>query len=91
MEFANILHGFGSQVTLIYRGELFLRGFELECREIVAAEMRKAGIDVRFKTNITKVEKNADGSYLSTFTDGSTITTDKVEIFFLRIASHDVF
>lgn len=28
VEFANILNGFGSAVTLLYRGELFLRGFD---------------------------------------------------------------
>ena len=40
-EFAGILNGLGSEVTLSYRGDLFLRGFDKEVREHVAEEMRK--------------------------------------------------
>jgi len=58
VEFAHILHGIGAHVTLVYRGDLFLQGFDNDIREALAAEMRKQGIDLRFSCDITKVEKN---------------------------------
>jgi glutathione reductase (NADPH) len=58
VEFANILNGLGAHVTLMYRGELFLRGFDHDIREGLAEEMRKQGIDLRFNCDVEKVEKN---------------------------------
>jgi len=78
VEFANIFNGFGVEVTQIYRGELFLRGFELECRELLAQEMRSHGIDLRFNCNFVQITKNSDGSFAAELNDGSTITTDMV-------------
>jgi len=43
VEFAGIFHGLGAQVTLVHRGELFLRGFDDDLRAGLAAEMRKRG------------------------------------------------
>ena len=60
VEFAHILHGIGAHVTLLYRKELFLRGFDTCIRDALAEEMRKQGIDLRFNTDITKVEKNGE-------------------------------
>lgn len=57
-EFAHIFRGLGAHVTLLYRGELFLRGFDRDIREALAAEMRKKGIDLRFECDAEKVEKN---------------------------------
>lgn len=78
VEFANIFSGFGVEVTQIYRGDLFLRGFELECRELLAEEMRSHGIDLRFNCNFVQIAKNSDGSFTTELSDGSTITTDMV-------------
>lgn len=60
VEFAHILSGLGTHVTLLYRGELFLRGFDLDIREALAEEMRKQGVDLRFNCDVEKVEKNGD-------------------------------
>jgi glutathione reductase (NADPH) len=38
-EFAGIFHGLGTEVVQLYRGPLFLRGFDDDCRETLAAEM----------------------------------------------------
>ena len=45
-EFAGILHGLGCQVTQIYRGDLFLRGFDGDIRQFVAEQMRGQGVDL---------------------------------------------
>jgi len=42
LEFACIFAGFGSDVTLIYRGDNVLRGFDEDVRAHVRAEMEKA-------------------------------------------------
>ena len=42
-EFASIFNGLGAQVTQLYRGEQILRGFDLDVRNFVAAEMTQEG------------------------------------------------
>lgn len=39
VEFAGILNGLGADTTLVYRGPLFLRGFDDEIRKFLAEEM----------------------------------------------------
>ncbi len=48
VEFAGIFAGLGCDVTLVYRGPLFLRGFDEEIRTYLAGEMRSRGIELRF-------------------------------------------
>ena len=60
-EFAGILNGLGTEVTLSYRSELFLRGFDREVREHVAEEMRAKGIKILFQTTPERVVQEADG------------------------------
>jgi glutathione reductase (NADPH) len=61
VEFAGILHGLGVQTTQLYRGELFLRGFDHECRAFLAAEMRKRGVDLRFNADVGSVDRTGSG------------------------------
>lgn len=77
VEFAGILHGLGSEVTQIYRGPLFLRGFDGDVREVLAEEMRGKGIDLRFETNLDRIEKSGQGLRVS-LSDGSTLDADQV-------------
>lgn len=76
-EFAGIFNGFGSQVTQLYRGEQILRGFDDDIRNHLSGEMVKSGIDLRLKTNVTKVEKTG-GSLVVHLTDGSSLEVDCV-------------
>ena len=46
LEFACIFAGFGSDVTVVYRGGNVLRGFDEDVRSHVRSEMEKAGITV---------------------------------------------
>ena len=57
VEFAGIFAGLGCDVTLIYRGPLFLRGFDEEIRTHLAEEMRSRGIDLRFDCQVESIEK----------------------------------
>jgi len=77
VEFAGILHGYGSHVTQLYRGDMFLRGFDQDLRSHLATEMLKQGIDLRFNANIASLEKTADG-LVATLEDGSTLEADVV-------------
>ncbi len=77
VEFAGILSGLGVDTTLIYRGELFLRGFDDDIRRFLVTEMEKKGIRLRFNTNITAVEESGSG-YAVTLTDGSILETGLV-------------
>ncbi|MGH1485913.1 MAG: glutathione-disulfide reductase, partial [Cellvibrionaceae bacterium] len=78
VEFAGIFNGLGSEAHLLYRGDLFLRGFDQDIREFTAEEMRKKGVNLHFNTNITEIQKQADGTLLATLTDGSTVITDAI-------------
>jgi glutathione reductase (NADPH) len=77
VEFAGIFQGFGSQVTQLYRGPLFLRGFDDDARSFLAGEMQKKGVDLRFNIDVEGIEKTAEGLKLS-LSDGSQLTTDLV-------------
>ena len=77
VEFACVFAGLGSQVTLVYRGENILRGFDDEVREHLRAEMRRRGITVTCGHTVAGVEKSGD-EYVTRLSDGSTVTADKV-------------
>lgn len=76
-EFAGIFNGFGAKVTQLYRGEQILRGFDHDIRSHLAGELVKSGIDLKLKTDVTKIEKVA-GGLLAHLTDGSTMEVDAV-------------
>lgn len=78
VEFAGIFASLGAQTSLIYRGDMFLRGFDNDVREFTAAEVAKKGVDLKFSVNVEAVEKQADGSLRVSLTDGSTIDADCV-------------
>lgn len=61
VEFAGILHGLGVEVTQTYRGPLFLRGFDDDLRGCLANGMRQRGIDLRFDTDVTRLEPAGGG------------------------------
>ena len=72
VEFAGILNGLGVETTLIYRGALFLRGFDAGVRTFVADELRKKGIELRFDSQIREIEK-LDGGSLRAHLDGEKV------------------
>jgi glutathione reductase (NADPH) len=70
-EFAGIFNALGVQTTQIYRGELFLRGFDQEIRTFMAEQMIRQGIDLRFNSELTAVNKTESG-YQVQLNDGTT-------------------
>jgi glutathione reductase (NADPH) len=77
VEFACIFHGLGVDVTELYRGPLFLRGFDGDVRNHLAEQIRGRGIDLRFDTNVTAIEKT-DSGIRATLTDGSKLDGDLI-------------
>ena len=77
VEFAGIFNGLGSQVTQLYRGPLFLRGFDADIRAHAAQEIRKSGVDLRFEVNVESITRSADGLEVA-LSDGTSVTADTV-------------
>ena len=77
VEFAGIFNGLGAEVTQLYRGPLFMRGFDLDVRNTLADEMRKKDIDLRFDADIAAIERNG-GALTASLKDGRTLETDAV-------------
>jgi glutathione reductase (NADPH) len=76
VEFASIFNGLGAQTSLLYRGELFLRGFDGAVRRHLQEELSKRGIDLQFNSDIARIDKQADDSLLATLKDGRTLEAD---------------
>jgi glutathione reductase (NADPH) len=57
VEFANIFSGLGSEVTLVYRGDQILRGFDNDVRDHLATEMGKRGIKIVCRQTVDAIEK----------------------------------
>ncbi len=76
VEFASIFHGCGADTKLLYRGELFLRGFDGSLRDHMKDEMIKKGVDLQFNADIVHIDKQTDGSLLATLEDGRTLEAD---------------
>jgi glutathione reductase (NADPH) len=57
LEFAGIFNGLGSDVTLVYRGEKILRGFDEDVREHLTRELGLRGIKVLTRKIVNAVEK----------------------------------
>ena len=77
VEFACIFAGLGSEVTLVYRGENILRGFDDDVREHLRSEMRGRGITVTCGHTVTAIEKAGD-EFVTRLSDKSTVNSDKV-------------
>lgn len=81
VEFAGIFNGYGAQVTQIYRGPLFMRGFDMDVRTHLAEEMTRKGIDLRWRTEVERIDKSgpgAGGALSVTLNTGETIEADQV-------------
>jgi glutathione reductase (NADPH) len=78
VEFASIFHGMGAQTSLLYRGELFLRGFDGAVRAHLKDELDQSGVDLQFNTDVTRIDKQPDGSLLATLQNGQQLACDAV-------------
>jgi len=77
IEFACIFAGLGSRVTLIYRGENILRGFDDDVRSHLRNEMEMRGIKVIVGQIVTAIDKH-EARYTATLTGGRKINADRI-------------
>ncbi len=75
VEFTCIFHGLGAEVVQLYRGPLFLRGFDDDARAHLAEEMCKRGIDLRFGLVPKRIEAVGRG-VRAVLNDDSTLEAD---------------
>lgn len=77
VEFAGIFNALGARVSQLYRGPLFLRGFDADIRAHAVTEIRKSGVDLRFSINVQSITPVPDGLQLL-LSDGSSLEVDTV-------------
>jgi glutathione reductase (NADPH) len=77
VEFAGIFNGLGSEVTLVYRGDNILRGFDEEVRNHLRAELEKRGIRILTKKIVEAIEK-VNGGLDVELSDHEEVVVDKV-------------
>lgn len=77
VEFAGIFNGLGSEVTVVPRRELVLRGFDEDCRKAVQDGMAAKGVRFRTGAQIAKLERKG-AAILATLHDGATLEADIV-------------
>ena len=77
LEFACIFAGFGSDVTVVYRGDNILRGFDDDVRAHLRSEMEKQGITILTGCTVQKVDRHGN-EYTSHLSNGSSIASEKV-------------
>ena len=84
VEFAGIFKSLGLAVKLVYRGDLFLRRFDLSIRKFFQEELEKKGIELLFgrdieKIMIEKIENQGEVEPLHVYlNDGQVLTCDQV-------------
>ncbi|NWL21409.1 glutathione-disulfide reductase [Pseudomonas umsongensis] len=78
VEFAGIFNGLGADTTLLYRGDLFLRGFDKSVRTHLVEELTKRGLQLQFNTDIVRIDKQSDSSLLATLNDGRQLEADSI-------------
>ncbi len=77
VEFAGIFNGLGVEVTQLYRGPLFLRGFDDDVRAVLAEEMRKKGVKVLFDADVARIERRGAELHAE-LRDGTELVADAV-------------
>lgn len=78
VEFANILHGLGVEVTLIYRGKEILSRFDRDLREGLHKAMVEKGIRILCEDIIHAVSELRDGRRRVETLKGETLEVDQV-------------
>src|SRR5882757_2312640 len=77
LEFACIFAGFGSDVTLVYRGDNILRGFDEDVRTHVRSEMEKEGINILTGCTVNRIDKHGK-EFTTHLSNGSSVASEQV-------------
>ena len=78
LEFASIFQNLGSNVTLFYRRDLFLRGFDTDVRMSLRDEMIKQGVNIIFNSPAIADIDKVDDRLKVTLDNGESLETDQV-------------
>ncbi|MEY3037863.1 MAG: glutathione-disulfide reductase, partial [Pseudomonadota bacterium] len=78
IEFAGIFAGLGADAELVYRGDLFLRGFDQEVREFTATEVARKGVKLSFNTDVKSISKRSDGALDVELSSGEVRVVDQI-------------
>ncbi|WP_127145710.1 glutathione-disulfide reductase [Pelagibacterium montanilacus] len=78
VEFATIFAGLGSEVTLIYRRDKILRGFDMDVRDCVEDGLHQRGVRFRYGYHTAKLAKQDDGKVCVSFSNGEEAPFDAV-------------
>ncbi|MGE3870734.1 MAG: glutathione-disulfide reductase, partial [Pseudorhodoplanes sp.] len=76
VEFAGVFNGLGAEVTLVYRGDNILRGFDDDLRAHLRTEMEKRGIRIVTRQTVTAVER-MEGGLCVRLSDNAQVTVDQ--------------
>jgi glutathione reductase (NADPH) len=77
VEFATIFSGLGVETTLVYRGDLILRGFDRDLRVAAQAELERSGVRVITNAVLTDLKPLTEGR-LVTLSNGMQLETGQV-------------
>ncbi|MBB5074052.1 glutathione reductase (NADPH) [Bartonella callosciuri] len=79
VEFANIFHELGVKTTLLHRGDLILRHFDYDLRQLLHTAMIEKGISIIYGTTVSQVQAQAmEEGYDIVLSNGQTISADRV-------------
>jgi len=77
-EFAGVFHQFGSQVTVVNRTDVLLRGYDQQVVDRLMQISVKKGIDFRFNATFQRIERKEDGTLHLTMTGCDDMEADAV-------------
>lgn len=78
VEFAGIFNGLGLDTHIVYRGKRLLKQFDHGIGDSFAEQIAEKGVKVHYHSNITAIEKQADGSLLCQLDNGESLSVDHV-------------
>ena len=80
LEFAGIFNALGSEVTVVNRSDVLLRGYDESLTDRLLQITTARGIQYRFNSPIEKVEKRSDGTLMVTTKGHDPVIVDAVLI-----------
>lgn len=88
VEFANIFHGLGCEVTLVYRRDKILRGFDEDMRDALTEAMNKKGMRIVTNRVFRRVDKR-DGEIFAHTDHGEMLEADALMLAIGRVPNTD--
>jgi len=77
LEFASLLAGLGTKVTVVHRGDKLLRGFDDDIRELIVKELEGHGVAFEFGATIEAIHAEGGGKRIR-LNDGRDLFADEV-------------